>query len=465
MSKGSKIIKSSILSIIAVLCLSSVSYAEISKMPVSMDLVQALTYTYNNNPALQAELEKLKISGTEVFKASAEFLPEVRASLDRGKDYQNVKIRNIPNTQIDGGVSADSIQIKQPIFNSGSSIFGLKASKKAFFSNVASFANTEQQVLLSAIQAYNNVLYTKEALDINVYNVKVLTKSLRYAEERFAVGDATKADVAEAQAHLSRGITAKVQAVGSYETAKAIYKQIIGVEPINLAMIQEIKDINTNLQDLINIASNNHPEVIAAKLGVDYKKDLLVRSKLVILPSASVSASASAQNSPNYGQNTKVYDKKVMLNIQIPIYQSGLEYMSVRKNKIDVQESKYTLQKIRDQVTEKVIEGWSNLLASKEAFKSAADTVEAATITLDNMKQEEEVGTRTILDVLEAESRLFRTKLEYNDIKYKKLLNVYILKAAIGELTAQKLKLPVKIFDANAYYDKAKKQIFGFSAE
>ncbi|AIL65919.1 Outer membrane efflux protein BepC precursor [Rickettsiales bacterium Ac37b] len=470
MSRADKTIINLFFSVITVILLSNSSYAKSSDPAQPIDLFQALTHTYNNNPNLQEALEQLKAAGTNVYKASAEFLPSIAAGIDRGRDYQNIKVKNIPSNQLNGPISADSIQVKQPIFSSGSSVFGVKASKKAFFANVASFYNTEQQVLLSAIQAYIGVLYAKESLDINIYNVQMLAKALQYAEERFEVGDATRSDVAESKSQLSSALASKAQAEGDYEIAKAKYKQVIGIEPANLAMIQEINNLPLNLRDLVEIASNNHPVVISARLNMDSKKDLLVRSKLGILPSASINASVARQDNNtlnNAAQRViqKVIDKKVMLNVQIPIYQSGLEYMAVRNSKIEVQGSKYTLQKSREQVIEGVIEAWNKLSSYKEAFKSSSDAVDAASIALDSMKQEEEVGTRTLLDVLEAEQKLFQAKLRLSNVKYSKVLSTYTLKASVGDLTAQKLKLPVKVFDTNAYYNKAKKQLIGFSEE
>src|SRR6202030_3444342 len=93
----------------------------------------------------------------------------------------------------------------------------------------------EQTVLLNAATAYMDVLRDTANLEVQRSNVRVLEETLRQTRDRFNVGEVTKTDVAQSEAQLAAGQSAALAAESTLITSKANYRQLIGVEPVNLA--------------------------------------------------------------------------------------------------------------------------------------------------------------------------------------------------------------------------------------
>ena len=88
--------------------------------------------------------------------------------------------------------------------------------------------------------------------------------------------------------------------------------------------------------------------------------------------------------------------------------------------------------------------------------------MKAAKIALDGVRQEADVGSRTILDILDAEQELFTANVNLVTAQRNEVIAIYNVKSIMGELTADNLNLPGPHYDMDSYRDKVKCRMIGF---
>jgi TolC family type I secretion outer membrane protein len=425
------------------------------------NLEEALTHTYNTNPELKAAQENLKATDEKIFQAIGGWLPTVKLNGEKSK--QKGRYKWDPASPTVRSIKRE-FQVIQPLFNNGASLAEFKRASKEIEATRADFYNTEQNILLSAIEAYLNVLQAQEVLTLSKKNVEVVSKHLESTEERFKLGEATKTDVAQAKYKLSESVLGKTKAEGDYVAAKATYKKIIGVDADKLAMPQELTDLPKTVDDVLNAAKKANPYLIARRLGNDSAKYALLKSTESLLPTAYFTLTHSEQKPYQSitGKNLTGKNTTGTFNLSIPLYQGGREYSNIRATKYAERKSRSEAVNAENVVIETAVKAWEGMEVAKANIKYTADFVESASIALEGVKQEADVGTKTILDVLDTERDLFNAKVEQVKARRNLLYNIYYLKSVIGNLTAKSLALPTEIFDPVKHYNLTKIKLIGF---
>ena len=143
------------------------------------------------------------------------------------------------------------------------------------------------------------------------------------------------------------------------------------------------------------------------------------------------------------------------------LYQGGAEYADVRRSRAQVSQNRSNLEAAQRSVREGVASSWDRLLAARAAIRSFRDEVRANRIALEGVQQEALVGSRTVLDVLDAEQELFTSEVNLVRAQRELVVASYQLKSAVGELTVDDLRLGVETFDPTAYYQRNRTRLFG----
>jgi outer membrane protein len=133
--------------------------------------------------------------------------------------------------------------------------------------------NTEQNVLLSALTYYMDVLRDTAILDLDRNNVEVLQEQLRQTQDRFNVGEVTRTDVAQAEASLAGARATALGAQAQLQASLANYRQAIGDDPKSLSPVAPIsRQLPKALPEAIAISQVEHPAIVAMLHGVDARR-------------------------------------------------------------------------------------------------------------------------------------------------------------------------------------------------
>ena len=151
----------------------------------------------------------------------------------------------------------------------------------------------------------------------------------------------------------------------------------------------------------------------------------------------------------------------VALNLSVPLYQGGAEYSRVRQNRETVQQQRNQLESANRSVQANVATAWDQLLAAAAAVSSFRDAVRANQIAFDGVEQEQRVGLRTVIDVLDARQDLFASQVNLVRARAAEVVSSYQLRASVGQLTVAELKLPVEPYQPDNYYARNRDRLFG----
>jgi outer membrane protein len=134
------------------------------------------------------------------------------------------------------------------------------------------------------------------------------------------------------------------------------------------------------------------------------------------------------------------------------LFQGGSEYAAVRQARQNEQQSRKTLDDQRRQAMEQSTSAWETLVAARASIESTRLAIRANSIALEGVEREAIVGSRTTLDVLNAEQALLTSRVTLVQ-NLAALINAsYTLAQAVGRLTAKDLGLKVPLYDETAYY-------------
>jgi outer membrane protein len=305
------------------------------------------------------------------------------------------------------------------------------------------------------------VISAQQTLELNRNNEIVLTKQLQATNDRFRVGEITRTDVAQAEAALSGAQAQRETSEGQLETARGTFQQIVGIlPPPDLVPPQPLALGLKNETDAIALAATNNPQVIAAQLSDAAAKDSVDIALAALLPTVSLQGQIFQQNNAS-GWSTQTNGYQVTANLAVPIYQGGSEYAAVRQARQQQETTQRQVDDARRTAVQNAVQAWETLVAARAAADSTRSQIRANEIALEGVEREAIVGSRTTLDVLNAQQTLLnsQTSLVQN---LAQLVNAsYAVAAAIGRLTARDMHLPVPLYDETAYYNAVRDKWVG----
>lgn len=430
----------------------SVSYAE--------TLMGALAKAYVVNPTLNAQRAATRVTDENVPQALSGWRPTISGSADWG--YESRRSRGVGGRVTShtnpGGVG---LTIDQPIFRGFRTVNSTKSAEAQVLAAREELRNSEQNVLFDGISAYMDVIRNKQIVGLRVRNIEFLEEQVRAARDRFSVGEGTRTDVAQSEARLSQSVSELNLARSNLTTAGATYRQVIGEEPRNLKSVKPYaKGLSKNRRGSVDLALQTHPAIISRMHAIDAAAFQVKTIEGELLPSVSVQGSVSRrwESSDSVDQ---LDDASVVGRLNIPIFQAGSVSSRIRQAKETLGQRRIELDASRDQVRAAVISAWGSLVAAKASIVAAREQVSASKLALEGVIEEQKVGQRTILDVLNQRQELLNAQELLVNAEYTTVRASYSLLSALGRLNAQYLRLRVAVYKPQEHYEKVRDKWFG----
>lgn len=325
-----------------------------------------------------------------------------------------------------------------------------------------SLVSVEQDVLLDAVSAYVNLGLQAELVAAQESNVRLISQDLRAARDRFEVGEVTRTEVALAEAQLASANAALAAAQGNYNVAREAYKATIGHYPGQLSGLPNRPVTASSLDAARAIALLSHPVVLqaqhqakAAELGVE-------AARTEMLPTIEGTASLSQTYSGDgvlplvSGGSSGPISERLGVSMKQTIYAGGRLSSALRKAVAQHQSAMAGLQQTGVNVDQAVGRAWSNILVANASIEAGDQQIAAAQAAYDGIKQEAELGSRTILDVLDADQNLLSAKASRLQAAANLYISQYQLLSAMGLLTAEHLRLGIPTYDPSVYLNAVK---------
>ncbi|MCB1508117.1 MAG: TolC family outer membrane protein [Hyphomicrobiaceae bacterium] len=423
-------------------------------------LYGALARAYRTNPSLNAERATTRATDENVPQALAGYRPTITASGEVGVAATRTRtsVGTTNSTITPAGVS---LTVRQLLFNGFRTQNGVLLAEARVLAQRASLDNVEQNVLLAAVEAYVGVIRDGAILDLRQRNVAFLEEQVRAARERFEVGEGTRTDTAQAEARLAFAI-ALVSAARAQSTAsRAIYRQIIGVDPQTLSPAElPMRLLPSSQQAALDQALTTHPAIEASRHSVDAATYSVEVAEGALLPTVSLEATAAHSWEPSAGVSAR--DSLTgYLRFSVPIYQGGAATSAVRQATETLGAARLQLDVAREQVRAAVIAAHGGLVSARAQIESARAQIEAAQLALDGVIAEREVGQRTTLEVLNAQEELLNARITLVSAERDAVVAGYTLVAALGRLSVGELGLQVERYEPEQHYRQVRDQWYG----
>ena len=203
------------------------------------------------------------------------------------------------------------------------------------------------------------------------------------------------------------------------------------------------------------------PVLSAAEYNEQASRHAVSVAKGALLPTVSVSASFEHAEDPT--TITRRSETSALIGrVTVPLYESGAVYSQVRQAKQTASQNRLLILDARRRVEEAVSVAWEQLRATRSAIQANQQQVKANEIALEGVRQEAQVGSRTTLDVLDAEQELLDARVTLVGAQRDEIVASYGLLAAVGKLTARDLQLAVDYYDPTTNYEDVRGKWIGY---
>lgn len=424
-------------------------------------LNEALEQAYWNNPTLKAERSALAAVDLGVTEALSAWHPTVVSSFGRSRSY--LKGHDTDGNRGTAILPSDqaTITLSQRVADFGQTSGAVRAAEARVLAGRATLANTEQSVLLDTAQAYLDVVRAQAGLELNRANVQILSRQLSAAEAGFDRQMTTQTDVAQAQARQANALAGRRQAEEALDSARGRYATLVGEAAATLAFPQTLP-VLPGRDETIGQAESANPTVLTALFAAEAARAAVDSSEATILPTISFEASDAYQSNSSISVRDE-RTQSIGLVVRVPLYQSGAEYARVQARKQELGQRRQLLDAARRSARQTALETWNSLEAAQARVKSYDASVKANQIAQQGVAAEYmRLGTRTLLDVLNAEQELFEARINLIGSRRDEALAAYRTMAAMGRMTAEALNLAVVRYDATAHYDDVRGRWFGW---
>lgn len=412
-------------------------------------LREALASTYKANPTLTGQRESLKATDSGVAIARAAGRPQVAATVGLTHDLTRSGRFDVETSK--GPFVTGGVDVSYPLFQGGTVRNDIKAAKSRVQAGRATLRAVEGDVFTEAVAAYMDVIRDRALVELNANNVKVLSTDLEATRDRFQIGDLTRTDVAQSEARLSIQKSRLILAEARRTASEENYRRVIGKQPGPLQPPPPLPPLPVNADQAVQIALANNADLVAVTrqaeaAGYDVKSVRGTR-----LPTISAVASGDYANTVSGNTNGLVRSgtaTSVGVQGRIPLYQGGLPGARIR------QAQAFEGQTLEQRVaTERAVvantrSAYADYQAATDSIASNQIAVTANELALEGARAENSVGTRTILDVLNAEQELLNSQALLVTARRDQYVAGFQLLNAMGQAEAEDLGL-----DGGALYD------------
>ena len=466
-------------------------------------LKEALAAAYLYNPTLKSARAQLRSADNGVSLAKSGYRPTVSATYQEGWDdlrtklqslaippgslplcpgtlasgttatcsqgFQPLPLSALTSSQVGNGTSnprMGQITLQETLFDGFRTYNNVKGAEALVEAGREDLRNAEISVLLNAATAYMNVVRDAAIVGLRQNNVKVLAEQLRATEDRFKVGEVTRTDVAQAQSGLAASQADLSIAQGTLYGDQALFGQFIGHPPANLRDPgPPTKLLPKTLQGAIDVAEAENPGILGAIFRERAQHHQVKAVKGQLLPTLSFNASYSRSAQPFGLPNVAFEDEtRVYGQLTVPLYQAGSVSAQIRQAIETLSGMRQNIDAQRELARANVSSQWGLIVAAKGNVAAGKSAVEATKIALEGVREEERVGQRTLLDVLNSEQQFLNANVNLVSFQRDLVVASYGVLAYMGRLTAYDIALEAELYDPARYYGEVKDLWYGWGA-
>jgi outer membrane protein len=406
----------------------------------ALGLNDAAVLALQNDPRMRAAGDAVQASAAQVDVARAGYLPSASLSASTGLSRYYLSPALSGAIPINGPMNpnAATLQASEPLFTGGLTSAQMTASKSQLESSQQSESNTRQQLLLAAASAYLDVERDRAVIDFAGSNVAALQQELSDTQKRYTAGEATRTDTSQAEARLAEAQANLKRATTQERISEATFLRVIGTAPDAIGNTWPSPQVPASIDDALASAGMT-PAVLAADAQRRSAEAQISAARAAYWPTVALNGSATAQGDSQVSVD-RYKDWSVQLKATLPLYSGGSTHAKVAAAQAQAAQAAAQLDDARHAAIESITQAWSMLQASDELIRAYQADVDASTLALDDVRKEQQVGTRTTKDVLDAERDKVSAQVNLAGSQHDRAVSAFQLLAACGKLRLEDVK-------------------------
>lgn len=432
-------------------------------------LKEALARAYQSNPTLTAARAGQRATDENVPLAKAAGRPAANLSstyeemLERPNyGYTSTPVRNV-TSQASASV---------PIYQGGAVRNRIASARQGVLAGREDLRATEASVFSQVVAAYMDVIRDTAVVSYNRQNVASLELNLQASRDRFEVGDLTRTDVAQSESRLALARASLQSAEAQLVTSRETYIALVGDVPGDLETPPQLPGLPASADEAVTVALKDNPSILAAQHNRDAAHYTVRAARAAVSPRLSAVASGSyvdyvgsekdLARPLGYGA---IKQASAGLQLTVPIYQGGQPGAQTRQNIARESQAIEATIAAERSVISQTRAAYASWQASLHAIQSTKLAVSAGELSLEGVKAENSVGTRTVLDILNSQRDLIDAQVQYVTAQRNAYVAGFSLLAAMGHAQAEDLNLDTggPLYDPAANYEHVRGKLGDFS--
>lgn len=405
------------------------------------DLMAVYELAKKNDPQIRAS--RAQQNATQELRPQALSAIGPNVSLSGTLNYQRQDVKSAANDNSDTFASNSlTLSLTQPLYRRELFI-ALDQVDDQLTQADANYAAAEQALILRVAQAYFGILSAKDDVGFALTEKKAIARQLDQAKQRFEVGSIAITGVHEIQARYDQAEANRISAENEVDNARENLRIIIQTMPPKLANLLQDMELTPPQPDNIDIwsedAQKNNPAILAAKLNADIARRNISTQRSGYYPNVDLVTSINRSRTDyEFGSDTDT--GSINLQFSVPIFQGGRTNSKVKQARHEYDAAQESLDQQRREIDFQVRNAYRGIQTSISRIKALQASENSAQSALKATEAGFEAGTRTLVDVLNSQSDLYRAKKDYAQSRYAYVLNTLSLLQAVGTLSADDLR-------------------------
>lgn len=415
-------------------------------------LGQALTSAYNNSGLIEQNRAVLRAADENVAQAVGSLRPVLSWTARTQTAYGSGG-----SLDLNDWTTSLTLSAQYTLYDGGFGALAVDVQKENVLGARASLVGVEQSVLYRAVQAYTSVYAARQNVALSENNVRVLEQELQAAKDRFDVGEVTRTDVSLAEARLAAARSSQAVARGNLTQATEEYVAATGTNPGSLA-VASVAPLPSGLAAARDYALQNHPSIIETRHAVNVAELNVQRADAALVPTVSLSGQLGFDEA---GEDSG----SISLSASQTFYAGGSIASGMRQAIAQRDASRSGLLVTSTAISQSVANAFSIYDVSRAAVVSLEEQVRAQELAFQGVREEANAGSRTTLEVLNAEQELLSARASLVQARANAVVASYAILSSMGLLTADHLGLNVEEYDVIGHYERVANAPVGISEQ
>lgn len=432
-------------------------------------LREALAKAYATSPVLTSARATQRAIDETVPIARSQGLP----ALSSTGGFTNSLVNSGSTVASPDRQATAGVDLSVPLFSGGAVKNAVRAAETRVEAGRLGLRGTESDLFTAVVAAYMDVIRDEAIVSLNRQNFSVLSTNLTATKDRFAVGDLTRTDVTQSEARLASAQAQLKQAEARLISNRETYVRLVGQAPGQLESPPPLPNLPASPDDAVDVAVSNNPALLAARSLSEAANYDIGTVKSARLPQVSAVVggnyynylgSLSSGTGPKPGQDG--FGGSAGVAVRLPLFQGGRVGAEVRQAQARRSAAIETATASERQVVANTRAAFAIYNSSLDVITASEAAVQANRLSLEGVRAENSVGTRTVLDVLNAEQELLNARVTLVTARRDAYVSGFALLAAMGRAEAGDLGLDGgPLYDPGANYRRVRRSVNDYASD